>query len=222
MLDDVLKEASEQGISQAGMLYMLCRHLGADPASAGFSPFVLRSLDDQTSRFFVDGALVIPERRTAIQEIESIVDSIKVKPRAVRKAAPSKPPRRRSGYLGPTETDPSEWATRHLLDFFTILWFENGYKMSVPKWQPKDRANAKRLLGEYGSGIKDYMQFSFKNWKPLSTKLRIDGLPSLSILWGYRSSIAAYVSGDVQLAGSNWGSSHNSDQSRDSGDEIGW
>ena len=147
------------------------------------------------------------------------------KPKTARKAANTKPKPKRATNLrnmSPTELAVPDWLPKHVLDYFTIRWCEQSWKTPPPKWQAKDRANAKRLKETYGDDIKKIIDFLFDNWANLKTKFNIDGLPSISILWGFRNSIVPLALGDATENSKSWGSSHDETQSRDDGDELGW
>lgn len=223
-IDEALSHASDNGISQAGMLFILIRHLGADPASAGLSPFVIRALEDQTSAYFQDGLLRVPAETTAVQTMAAVTARVTAKSTArPRKPVSPKPPPKRTKRKSAVEIDSADWDSRHVAQYFEIIWCEQGWRTAPPTLQAKDRANIKRLFDEYGKDIKQYIDYVFGNWKALAAKANITGLPNISILWGFRNSFAPLAFGDTALSGSkSWGTSHDQSQSRDSGDEIGW
>lgn len=124
----------------------------------------------------------------------------------------------------PLEVDVNDWSPTHLLKYFEIRWCEQSWKTPPPRWQAKDRMNAKRVLETYSDNVKTLIDYLFDHWSSLQTQFKITGLPNISILWGFRNSIAPLAFGDVssQSTSKSWGSSHDSSQERDDGDELGW
>jgi len=146
-------------------------------------------------------------------------------PKKRRKAAPKRPPRKTANtQMLPTEVPPAQWAVSHLLKYFEIRWFEQNWKTPLPSWKAKDRANAKRILEDFGAGSKDLVDYLFDNYAQLRSQLNLTSLPTMGVLWGFRSSIAPMALGDVTHSSNTkgWGSSHDSSQERNDGDEMGW
>lgn len=155
--------------------------------------------------------------------VEATIQS--TQPKTARKAQARPKTKRKSTNtrnMSPTELEVSEWMPKHVLDYFTIRWCEQSWKTPPPRWQAKDRANAKRLQEDYAESIKKIIDFIFDNWPNLKAKFNIEGLPSISILWGFRNSIVPLALGDATENAKSWGSSHDTNQDRDDGDELGW
>jgi hypothetical protein len=139
-----------------------------------------------------------------------------------RKAVKAKRPTQ-NNRKGPLDVSVSDWTSSHFLKYFEICWCEQGWKTPPPRWGVKDRANGKRVVETYGAETRKLVDYVFENWKALQAQFNIQGLPSVSILWGFRNSIAPQAFGDVGgTAPKSWGTSHDADSDRNDGDEIGW
>jgi|13_taG_2_1085334.scaffolds.fasta_scaffold16332_3 hypothetical protein len=145
------------------------------------------------------------------------------RPKKKRKAIPKKAPRKTGNKtLSPLEVAPSEWDTIHLIRYFEIRWFEQNWKTPLPSWKVKDRANAKRILEEFSGGSKDLVDYLFDNYNALRSSLNLTSLPTMGVLWGFRTSLAPMALGDVTNTTKGWGSAHDDAQDRSDGDEMGW
>jgi hypothetical protein len=143
--------------------------------------------------------------------------------KTARKAVTKAPKRSSKKAFSPLEVDVKDWEAIHVKRYYEIRWCEGSWKTPMPSWQAKDKANATRILQEYKENTRMVIDYVFDNWESLRTRFNIQGLPSMSIIWGFRNSIAPLAFGDVSVTNSKtWGSSHDSKDERDDGDEVGW
>ena len=143
-------------------------------------------------------------------------------PTKKRQAVKTKRPKQ-NNRKSPMEVPVADWTSTHFLKYFEICWCEQGWKTPPPRWAVKDRTNGKLVVETYGAQTRKLVDYLFENWPKLQAQLNIQGLPSVSILWGFRNSIAPQAFGDVGgTTPKTWGSSHDTNESREDGDEIGW
>lgn len=78
-------------------------------------------------------------------------------------------------------------------------WFK-GYKREYlgisnhGKWTVKQLTLGKRLLKEYGDDdVKEAVKYMCEKWDQILANTSLNGVPNVSLLWGMRESIFAYV-----------------------------
>ena len=78
-------------------------------------------------------------------------------------------------------------------------WFKNYKKEYLGiskhgKWTVKQLTLGKRLLKEYGDDdVKKAVQYMCEKWDQILANTSLNGVPNVSLLWGMRESIFAYV-----------------------------
>jgi hypothetical protein len=229
---DFLSKQSNEALSCSQMLVGVHLILGHSVDVISEQTDISRVKVSQIASFLqAEGLLEItlnvePIKQQSASRLGSFVETTlnNTKPKTARKAINTKPRPKATNLKSksPLEINVDQWLPKHVLDYFTILWCEQGWKTPPPRWQVKDRANAKRLQETYGEDIKKIIDFLFSNWSNLQSQFNIQGLPSISILWGFRDSIVPQALGDATGSKKNWGSSHDNSQDRDDGDEVGW
>ena len=243
-LTSLLNLLSKQGelcLDDRHLIIALHMHLGHDVdkivQDTGYRKIVVsKTMTDLEAEGFLKDLGIIyaipqpfeepaPIGRSSRDALSSVVSQTvsSTRPKKKRKAIPKKPPRKTGNKsLSPLEVPPAQWDTVHLLRYFEIRWFEQNWKTPLPTWKAKDRANAKRVLAEFSAGSKELVDYLFDNYNDLRSSLNLTSLPTMGVLWGFRTSLAPMALGDVTATSKTWGSSHNEAQDRSDGDEMGW
>ena len=232
MIKDILRKQSVEGLSNLDVLIAVHVTVGNDVET--ISKHMDISLIRVTQRVAYlqsegilseDSVIIPPIKSSSTERLAKVVtDSIRqTTPKKSRVRVKTKSKVRSSNNnKSPLEVDVNDWSPTHLLKYFEILWCEQSWKTPPPSWGVKDRMNAKRVLETYQGQCKALIDYMFNNWSILQTQFNIQGLPSISILWGFRNSIAPQAFGDVSSTKKSWGSSHDKEQNRNEGEETGW
>jgi hypothetical protein len=122
-------------------------------------------------------------------EIEKVLERPKPKARK-RKPAKTRVAEFKARVKRYEDKSPSEYHTQDMYMFFKELWADSGFSSTYARWLKKDFANMKRLIDEQGAAaVVTYIKYVFANWNDLkSTGKNAMGVPTVSILWGFRSS----------------------------------
>jgi len=228
---DLLSKQGDEAISSQDMLIAVHALLGNTPQQTSeqmdISLFkVTKALNLLHSEGLLDVAPVAVAPIQRPTRLSATIDSAlkATAPKKKRRAVKTKPRAKVSNtHQSPLEVAPTDWAPTHVLKYFEIRWCEQGWKTPPPRWQAKDRMNAKRFFEEYSGDSRKIIDYLFDHWTALQGRFNIQGLPSMGIMWGFRSSIVPLALGDVSTAQTKqWGSTHDSSANRDDGDEVGW
>lgn len=82
--------------------------------------------------------------------------------------------------------------------------FSGTFEINAPKWNIKDWKNWCRLIDEIGIDKTNLLsQFVISNWEKVKLKFRINGYPTISVLWCWRHSLLDYMNERVKVGNGN-------------------
>lgn len=229
---ELLSKQADESITSQDTLIGVHALLGHTPQQTSdqmdISLFkVTKALNFLRNEGLLDGEAqpVAPIQRTT--RLSATIDTAlkATAPKKKRVAVKTKPRAKVSNaHQSPLEIATTDWAPTHVLKYFEIRWCEQGWKTPPPRWQAKDRMNAKRFFEEYSGDSRKIVDYLFDHWTTLQQRFNIQGLPSMGILWGFRASFVPLALGDVSATTQTkqWGTTHNSTADREDGDEVGW
>lgn len=118
----------------------------------------------------------------------------------------------------------SDYSGNDLELLIAVYWVQNGWASQPPVFTAKDYSNAKRFVSLYGAEQSaKIIAYAVSRWEVVAQKIRVNSYPSMSIIYGFRNSIAPLVLDGDAVEKPSWGSQFNpqTDSRKDDG-IVGW
>lgn len=88
------------------------------------------------------------------------------------------------------EKDETEYNVTDMRFVYEDLWAEKSWRTYPSRWTMKDKKLVRNLLDEQGGkNTVRYFQYVVQGWEEIQQRYRIQGAPSMSVIWGFRNSL---------------------------------
>lgn len=85
--------------------------------------------------------------------------------------------------------EPSEYNCNDIELAMRDAWKAKGWKTNPPSFTMRDRKQAKEMLSDNGGEhITQAVQYMIQHWESISRRYRVNGFPSIRVLYGFRHS----------------------------------
>jgi hypothetical protein len=88
------------------------------------------------------------------------------------------------------EKEEAEYNVTDMRFVYEDLWTDKSWRTYPSKWTMKDKKLVRNLLDEQGGeNTVRYFQYVVQGWEEIQQRYRIQGSPSVSVIWGFRNSL---------------------------------
>jgi hypothetical protein len=88
------------------------------------------------------------------------------------------------------DKDEAEYNVTDMRFVYEDLWSEKSWRTYPSRWTLKDKKLVRNLLDEQGGeNTVRYFQYVVQGWEEIRERYRIQGSPSVAVIWGFRSSL---------------------------------
>lgn len=117
------------------------------------------------------------------------IDQVLSKPSRKRKREFADGPKKVKRRLRTDDKEASEYNCNDLEVIFKRTWIDTWGKFSSSRWTLREKKHAKDMIREHGGeAIANYIRFVIEHWDDLCRRYKVNGYPSIPIIYGYRRS----------------------------------